>query len=171
LKFDYGPFVFITSMLILTASLTDTGLPQQLIAHVLGEDCGNNGFSEASDDWCTLKFGAIIGLSSSLLSSMPTALILTATFPYASPYAWMQMSFITSMCASLSWSYGSVNGIVASKQTKDNYNYCWKQQLIFTLPSMLYSICIGSWILGQSHVASQCIKRLGECEEVYSLGG
>jgi hypothetical protein len=153
-------------MLILTASLTDTGLPQQCVAHVLGEDCGNNGFSEASNYWCTFKFSAIIGLLSSLLSSIPTALILTATFPYASPYVWMHLSFINSISGSWSWSYGSVNGIVASK-TKD---FCWKHQLIFALPSVLYSICIGSWILGQVHVSRQCSERLGECEEVYSLG-
>lgn len=141
-----GLILNIAGQLVLTSSLNDTGLPQALFNVTLGV-CAE----QMTSFDCLGKFAAVVCLYCILFSSSNTVLMMTATFPYAAPYDWMQVTLITSLVTNLAWS--------SSSSSPMNVRKHWK----FVLPTTLLSLWVSIPLLSYFHWTPECSVKLGEC--------
>ena len=146
-KLDYGILINVTGQLLLTASLNDTGLPQAFWNLSMGP-CADRMTSSS----CVYRFAAVHSLLCIMVSSMNANFMTAATFPYASPYDWMQVTLVSSLIGNLTWS--PFNRPQLSS---------WTNYWTFAIPTAMLSICVGVFILDMVHFSLECSERLGEC--------
>ena len=110
---DYGLLLLFIGQFILIGSFDDTGIPQAFFAVTMG-GCADN----MTDSPCVYWFVTIITILSNIASNVPVCQMLAATFPYATPYDWMQVSFSATVAGNLTMLGSAANMIVAFQAAK-----------------------------------------------------
>jgi hypothetical protein len=136
---------------LLTLSWTDTGVPQNG-SYFLPEDC-----LYPSSPNCNCFFGLIQFVMGVLFSPTAAAFVFEATFPYAAPYDWLQLSF------HLSLAYVTRSIIPPLMRTWPTSSRLPWLFLAMVFPMMFLLGEVGTFLLATFHSAPECSERLGEC--------
>jgi len=156
---DYGLLLLFIGQFMLIGSFDDTGVPQAFFFATMG-GCANQMTSGA----CVYWFAAIITILSNVASNVPVCQMLAATFPYATPYDWMQVSFAATIAGNLTMLGSAANMIVAFQAAKvGDRTFTSERHAPFGIPSTLASLYVGTFLLATVHFAPECSEKLGEC--------
>jgi len=82
---DYGLLMLFIGQFLLIGSFDDTGVPQAFFNVSMGK-CAE----QMTEGPCVYWFVMIITILSNVASNVPVCQMLAATFPYATPYDWLQ---------------------------------------------------------------------------------
>ncbi|KAL7548841.1 hypothetical protein ACHAWF_012107 [Thalassiosira exigua] len=158
---DYGLLMLFIGQFILIGSFDDTGVPQGFFNIAMG-GCAEQMTSVP----CVYWFVLVITILSNVASNVPVVQMLAATFPYASPYDWMQVSFSATIAGNLTMLGSAANMIVAFQAAKvGDRTFTSERHAPFGIPSTLLSLYAGTFLLSMVHFSPECSIKLGECEE------
>ena len=160
---DYGLLLLFIGQFLLIGSFDDTGVPQAFFAITMG-DCAY----QMTDVPCVYWFVMIITILSNVASNVPVCQMLAATFPYATPYQWMQVSFSATIAGNLTMLGSAANMIVAFQAAKvGDRSFTSERHAPFGIPSTLVSLYAGTALLTAVHFSPDCSVKLGTCEGDY----
>ena len=163
---DLKPLILYISWCILTGSLADTGVPQFVFNISMGK-CAD----QMTEGSCINKFEFLVYAMSTCLSPLVTVIGLLCTFPYASPYDWIQVVVAISMggYTRCLWnltprSRSSHRDMHAEEGSKciacTRSSIIWRVLVVSV--SLLAQRCASAFIQG-FHTVYECSERLGEC--------
>ncbi len=169
---DYGLLMLFIGQFVLIGSFNDTGVPQAFFNLTMG-GCADQMTSVP----CVYWFVLIVTVLSNLASNVPVVQMLAATFPYASPYDWLQVSFSATIAGNLTMLGSAANMIVAFQAAKvGDRTFTSERHAPFGIPSTLVClhapfgipstlVCLyaGTFLLSTVHFAPECSEKLGEC--------
>jgi len=160
---DYGLLLLFIGQFLLIGSFDDTGLPQAFFAFTMG------GCAQVMTTVpCVYWFVMIVTVLSNVASNVPVCQMLAATFPYATPYDWMQVSFSATIAGNLTMLGSAANMIVAFQAAKvGDRSFTSERHAPFGIPSTLLSLYAGTYLLTMVHFAPECSEKLGTCDEDY----
>merc|ERR1711981_512191 len=155
---DYGLLLLFIGQFLLIGSFDDTGIPQAFFAICMG------GCAEVMCTVpCVYWFVAIITFLSNVASNVPVCQMLAATFPYASPYEWLQVSFSATIA-------GNLNMIVAFQAAKvGDRTFTSERHAPFGIPSTLLCLYIGTFLLSSIHFSPECSVKLETCDNDFNV--
>jgi len=157
---DYGLLMLFIGQFLLIGSFDDTGVPQAFFNFTMGS-CAKQMTSGA----CVYWFVMIITILSNIASNVPVCQMLAATFPYATPYDWLQVSFSATIAGNLTMLGSAANMIVAFQAAKvGDRTFTSERHAPFGIPSTLGCLYAGTFLLATVHFSPECSERLGECE-------
>ena len=158
---DYGLLLLFIGQFMLIGSFDDTGIPQAFFAMTMGGCVDTMTFSP-----CVYWFVMIITVLSNVASNVPVVQMLAATFPYATPYDWMQVSFSATIGGNLTMLGSAANMIVAFQAAKvGDRTFTSERHAPFGIPSTILCLYAGTFILTNIHFSPECSVKLGTCEE------
>jgi len=156
---DYGLLLLFMGQFLLIGSFDDTGLPQAFFAITMG-GCA----AQMTSVPCVYWFVMIVTLLSNVASNVPVCQMLAATFPYASPYDWMQVSFSATIAGNLTMLGIAANMIVAFQSAKvGDRTFTSERHAPFGIPSTIFCLYAGTAIMTYIHFSPECSENLGEC--------
>lgn len=156
---DYGLLMLFIGQFLLIGSFDDTGVPQAFFALSMGK-CAD----QMTKGACVYWFVMIITILSNVASNVPVCQMLAATFPYATPYDWLQVSFSATIAGNLTMLGSAANMIVAFQAAKvGDRTFTSERHAPFGIPSTLLSLYAGTFLLATFHFAPECSERLGDC--------
>jgi Na+/H+ antiporter NhaD/arsenite permease-like protein len=156
---DYGLLMLFIGQFILIGSFDDTGVPQAFFNVTMG-GCADQMTSVP----CVYWFVIIITVLSNIASNVPVCQMLAATFPYASPYDWLQVSFSATIAGNLTMLGSAANMIVAFQAAKvGDRTFTSERHAPFGIPSTLACLYAGTFLLSTLHFIPECSEKLGEC--------
>mmetsp|Transcript_14689 Transcript_14689/g.32741 ORF Transcript_14689/g.32741 Transcript_14689/m.32741 type:complete len:664 (-) Transcript_14689:107-2098(-) len=157
---DYGLLMLFIGQFLLIGSFDDTGIPQAFFSLTMG-GCAEQMTSVP----CVYWFVMIVTILSNVASNVPVVQMLAATFPYASPYDWMQVSFSATIAGNLTMLGSAANMIVAFQAAKvGDRTFTSERHAPFGIPSCLACLYAGTFLLTVVHFSPECSERLGECD-------
>jgi Na+/H+ antiporter NhaD/arsenite permease-like protein len=157
---DYGLLMLFIGQFILIGSFDDTGVPQGFFSLTMG-GCADQMTSVP----CVYWFVLIITILSNIASNVPVCQMLAATFPYASPYDWLQVSFSATIAGNLTMLGSAANMIVAFQAAKvGDRTFTSERHAPFGIPSTLLCLYAGTFLLSTFHFSPECSEKLGECD-------
>mmetsp|Transcript_24734 Transcript_24734/g.40953 ORF Transcript_24734/g.40953 Transcript_24734/m.40953 type:complete len:643 (+) Transcript_24734:50-1978(+) len=160
---DYGLLMLFIGQFILIGSFDDTGVPQAFFSLTMG-GCADQMTSVP----CVYWFVVIITILSNIASNVPVCQMLAATFPYASPYDWLQVSFSATIAGNLTMLGSAANMIVAFQAAKvGDRTFTSERHAPFGIPSTILCLYAGTFLLSTFHFLPECSEKLGECDEDY----
>lgn len=158
---DYGLLMLFIGQFILIGSFDDTGVPQAFFNLAMG-GCADQMTSVP----CVYWFVLVITILSNVASNVPVVQMLAATFPYATPYDWMQVSFSATIAGNLTMLGSAANMIVAFQAAKvGDRTFTSERHAPFGIPSTIISLYAGTFLLSMVHFSPECSVKLGECDE------
>jgi len=158
---DYGLLMLFIGQFILIGSFDDTGVPQAFFSAAMG-GCAEQMTSVP----CVYWFVLVITILSNVASNVPVVQMLAATFPYATPYDWMQVSFSATIAGNLTMLGSAANMIVAFQAAKvGDRTFTSERHAPFGIPSTILSLYAGTFLLSMVHFSPECSVKLGECDE------
>jgi len=158
---DYGLLMLFIGQFLLIGSFDDTGVPQAFFGLSMG-NCAD----QMTEGACVYWFVLIVTVLSNVASNVPVCQMLAATFPYASPYDWLQVSFSATIAGNLTMLGSAANMIVAFQAAKvGDRTFTSERHAPFGIPSTILSLYAGTFLLANFHFAPECSERLGECDE------
>lgn len=158
---DYGLLMLFIGQFILIGSFDDTGVPQAFFNLAMG-GCADQMTSVP----CVYWFVLVITILSNVASNVPVVQMLAATFPYASPYDWLQVSFSATIAGNLTMLGSAANMIVAFQAAKvGDRTFTSERHAPYGIPSTLLSLYAGTFLLSMVHFSPECSVKLGECDE------
>lgn len=158
---DYGLLMLFIGQFILIGSFDDTGVPQAFFSSAMG-GCAEQMTSVP----CVYWFVLVITILSNVASNVPVVQMLAATFPYATPYDWMQVSFSATIAGNLTMLGSAANMIVAFQAAKvGDRTFTSERHAPFGIPSTILSLYAGTFLLALVHFSPECSVKLGECDE------
>merc|ERR1719410_2400161 len=158
---DYGLLMLFIGQFILIGSFDDTGVPQAFFGLSMGK-CAD----QMTEGACVYWFVLIVTVLSNVASNVPVCQMLAATFPYASPYDWMQVSFSATIAGNLTMLGSAANMIVAFQAAKvGDRTFTSERHAPFGIPSTLGCLYIGTFLMTLVHFSPECSVKLGECDE------
>jgi len=158
---DYGLLLLFIGQFLLIGSFDDTGIPQAFFALTMG-DCAQQMTSVP----CVYWFVMIITILSNVASNVPVCQMLAATFPYATPYDWMQVSFSATIAGNLTMLGSAANMIVAFQAAKvGDRSFTSERHAPFGFPSTIACLYAGTFILSNIHFSPECSEKLGTCDD------
>jgi len=158
---DYGLLMLFIGQFLLIGSFDDTGVPQSFFAATMG-GCADQMTSVP----CVYWFVMIVTILSNVASNVPVCQMLAATFPYATPYDWMQVSFSATIAGNLTMLGSAANMIVAFQAAKvGDRTFTSERHAPFGIPSTLVSLYVGTWLMTMVHFSPECSVKLGTCDE------
>lgn len=158
---DYGLLMLFIGQFILIGSFNDTGVPQAFFNLTMG-GCADQMTSVP----CVYWFVLIVTVLSNLASNVPVVQMLAATFPYASPYDWLQVSFSATIAGNLTMLGSAANMIVAFQAAKvGDRTFTSERHAPFGIPSTLVCLYAGTFLLSTFHFIDECSEKLGECDD------
>lgn len=158
---DYGLLMLFIGQFILIGSFDDTGVPQAFFNLSMGS-CADQMTSVP----CLYWFVLIITVLSNVASNVPVCQMLAATFPYASPYDWLQVSFSATIAGNLTMLGSAANMIVAFQAAKvGDRTFTSERHAPFGIPSTLLCLYAGTFLLSTFHFIPECSEKLGECDD------
>jgi len=156
---DYGLLMLFIGQFVLIGSFNDTGIPQAFFNITMGS-CAD----QMTEVPCVYWFVMIITILSNVASNVPVCQMLAATFPYASPYDWMQVSFSATIAGNLTMLGSAANMIVAFQAAKvGDRTFTSERHAPFGIPSTLICLYAGTFLLSTVHWSPECSVKLGEC--------
>jgi Na+/H+ antiporter NhaD/arsenite permease-like protein len=157
---DYGLLMLFIGQFLLIGSFDDTGVPQAFFDVTMGS-CSDR----MTEGACVYWFVMIITILSNIASNVPVCQMLAATFPYASPYDWLQVSFSATIAGNLTMLGSAANMIVAFQAAKaGDRTFTSERHAPFGIPGTLACLYAGTFILAKVHFSPECSIRLGECD-------
>jgi len=160
---DYGLLMLFIGQFLLIGSFDDTGVPQGFFALTMGS-CAEREVMTAGG--CVYWFVVVITILSNIASNVPVCQMLAATFPYATPYQWMQVSFSATIAGNLTMLGSAANMIVAFQAAKvGDRTFTSERHAPFGIPSTLGCLFIGTWVLAKVNFSPDCSIKLGTCDE------
>merc|ERR1719251_203568 len=157
---DYGLLMLFIGQFILIGSFNDTGVPQAFFAITMG-DCAD----QMTAVPCLYWFVLIITILSNVASNVPVVQMLAATFPYATPYDWLQVSFSATVAGNLTMLGSAANMIVAFQAAKvGDRTFTSERHAPFGIPSTIVSLYAGTFLLATFHFIPECSEKLERCE-------
>jgi len=157
---DYGLLMLFIGQFLLIGSFDDTGVPQAFFNFSMG-NCADQMTTGA----CVYWFVMIITILSNVASNVPVCQMLAATFPYASPYDWLQVSFSATIAGNLTMLGSAANMIVAFQAAKvGDRTFTSERHAPFGIPSTLLCLYAGTFLLATFHTIPECSEKLGECD-------
>jgi Na+/H+ antiporter NhaD/arsenite permease-like protein len=157
---DYGLLMLFIGQFLLIGSFDDTGVPQAFFGLSMG-----NCAEQMTEGACVYWFVLIVTILSNVASNVPVCQMLAATFPYASPYDWLQVSFSATIAGNLTMLGSAANMIVAFQAAKvGDRTFTSERHAPFGIPSTILSLYAGTFLLANFHFAPECSERLGECD-------
>ena len=87
------------------------------------------------------------------------------TWPYASPYVWLQIAFVSAIVSPWSICPGSLISDVIVATRKGDVHIGWKHVTILGLLATTISFLGGAFLLQVFHYSPECSVKLGECDE------
>jgi len=158
---DYGLLMLFIGQFILIGSFDDTGVPQRFFYITMG-DCAEQMTSVP----CVYWFVMIVTILSNVASNVPVCQMLAATFPYATPYDWMQVSLSATLAGNLTMLGSAANMIVAFQAAKvGDRTFTSERHAPFGIPSSIIGLYAGTFLLTMVHFSPECSVKLGDCEE------
>merc|ERR1719232_1320862 len=158
---DYGLLLLFIGQFLLIGSFDDTGVPQSFFAIAMG-GCAD----QMTSIPCVYWFVMIITILSNVASNVPVCQMLAATFPYATPYDWMQVSFSATIAGNLTMLGSAANMIVAFQAAKvGDRTFTSERHAPFGIPSTLGCLYIGTFLMTLVHFSPECSVKLGQCDE------
>lgn len=158
---DYGLLMLFIGQFILIGSFDDTGVPQKFFYVTMG-DCADQMTSVP----CVYWFVMIVTILSNVASNVPVCQMLAATFPYATPYDWMQVSLSATLAGNLTMLGSAANMIVAFQAAKvGDRTFTSERHAPFGIPSTIVELYAGTFLLTLVHFSPECSVKLGDCEE------
>mmetsp|Transcript_6288 Transcript_6288/g.8176 ORF Transcript_6288/g.8176 Transcript_6288/m.8176 type:complete len:633 (+) Transcript_6288:104-2002(+) len=158
---DYGLLMLFIGQFLLIGSFDDTGVPQAFFNFTMG-GCAD----QMAEGYCVYWFVMIVTILSNVASNVPVCQMLAATFPFASPYEWLQVSFSATIAGNLTMLGSAANMIVAFQAAKvGDRTFTSERHFPFGVPSTLVSLYAGTFLLATWHFSPECSIKLGECEE------
>ena len=156
---DYGLLMLFIGQFLLIGSFDDTGVPQAFFSLSMGK-CAE----QMTEGPCVYWFVMIITILSNVASNVPVCQMLAATFPYATPYDWLQVSFSATIAGNLTMLGSAANMIVAFQAAKvGDRTFTSERHAPFGIPSTLVCLYAGTFLLANFHFAPECSERLGTC--------
>lgn len=163
---DYGLLMLFMGQFILIGSFDDTGVPQGFFNITMGK-CAEQMTSVP----CVYWFVIIITILSNIASNVPICQMLAATFPYASPYDWLQVSFSATIAGNLTMLGSAANMIVAFQAAKvGDRTFTSERHAPFGIPSTIGCLYAGTFLLSTFHFSPECSIKLGECDQQAAAG-
>merc|ERR1740117_1390354 len=160
---DYGLLMLFIGQFILIGSFVDTGVPQDFFEFAMG-GCADQMTSVP----CVYWFVMIVTILSNVASNVPVCQMLAATFPYATPYDWMQVSFSATIAGNLTMLGSAANMIVAFQAAKvGDRTFTSERHAPFGIPSTILCLYAGTFLLTMFHFSPECSEKLGTCENYY----
>lgn len=157
---DYGLLMLFIGQFILIGSFDDTGVPQAFFNVAMG-GCAD----QMTDVPCVYWFVLVITILSNVASNVPVVQMLAATFPFATPYDWMQVSFSATIAGNLTMLGSAANMIVAFQAAKvGDRTFTSERHAPFGIPSTLISLYAGTFLLSMVHFSPECSVKLYQCE-------
>mmetsp|Transcript_22837 Transcript_22837/g.35127 ORF Transcript_22837/g.35127 Transcript_22837/m.35127 type:complete len:655 (+) Transcript_22837:206-2170(+) len=157
---DYGLLMLFIGQFMLIGSFDDTGVPQAFFFATM-QGCADQMTSVP----CVYWFVAVITLLSNIASNVPVVQMLAATFPYATPYDWMQVSFSATIAGNLTMLGSAANMIVAFQAAKvGDRTFTSERHAPFGVPSTILALYGGTFLLTLVHFSPECSEKLGDCE-------
>jgi len=158
---DYGLLMLFIGQFLLIGSFDDTGVPQAFFNVTMGS-CSD----QMATVPCVYWFVMIVTILSNVASNVPVCQMLAATFPYATPYEWMQVSFSATVAGNLTMLGSAANMIVAFQAAKvGDRTFTSERHAPFGIPSTLGCLYAGTFLLSMVHFSPECSVKLGDCEE------
>jgi len=158
---DYGLLLLFIGQFLLIGSFDDTGVPQKFFEITMG-DCAE----QMTSHRCVYWFVLIITVLSNIASNVPVCQMLAATFPYATPYDWMQVSFSATIAGNLTMLGSAANMIVAFQAAKvGDRTFTSERHAPFGIPSTLGCLYFGTILLNYVHFSPECSIKLETCED------
>jgi len=156
---DYGLLMLFIGQFLLIGSFDDTGVPQAFFNLTMGK-CAEQMTSVP----CVYWFVMIVTILSNIASNVPVCQMLAATFPYATPYDWMQVSFSATVAGNLTMLGSAANMIVAFQAAKvGDRTFTSERHAPFGIPSTLLCLYAGTFLMVIVHFAPDCSVKLGTC--------
>mmetsp|Transcript_1061 Transcript_1061/g.1351 ORF Transcript_1061/g.1351 Transcript_1061/m.1351 type:complete len:652 (-) Transcript_1061:176-2131(-) len=157
---DYGLLMLFIGQFILIGSFNDTGVPQEFFRLTMGS-CSQ----QMTAVPCLYWFVLIITILSNIASNVPVVQMLAATFPYATPYDWLQVSFSATVAGNLTMLGSAANMIVAFQAAKvGDRTFTSERHAPFGIPSTIVSLYAGTFLLATFHFIPECSEKLERCE-------
>jgi len=158
---DYGLLMLFIGQFLLIGSFDDTGVPQSFFFLTMG-GCAD----QMTTVPCVYWFVMIVTILSNVASNVPVVQMLAATFPFATPYDWMQVSFSATIAGNLTMLGSAANMIVAFQAAKvGDRTFTSERHAPFGIPSTLLCLYVGTFLMTLVHFSPECSVRLGDCEE------
>lgn len=158
---DYGLLLLFIGQFLLIGSFDDTGVPQKFFEITMGS-C----VDQMTQVPCVFWFVLIITILSNFASNVPVCQMLAATFPYATPYDWMQVSFSATIAGNLTMLGSAANMIVAFQAAKvGDRTFTSERHAPFGIPSTIGCLYVGTILLHYIHFSPECSERLRTCNE------
>jgi len=158
---DYGLLMLFIGQFLLIGSFDDTGVPQGFFGWSMG-NCAD----QMTEGACVYWFATIVTVLSNVASNVPVCQMLAATFPYATPYDWLQVSFSATIAGNLTMLGSAANMIVAFQAAKvGDRTFTSERHAPFGIPSTILSLYAGTFLLSTFHFAPECSERLGDCDD------
>lgn len=156
---DYGLLMLFIGQFLLIGSFDDTGVPQAFFNLTMG-GCAD----QMAEGLCVYWFVLIVTVLSNIASNVPICQMLAATFPYATPYEWLQVSFSATIAGNLTMLGSAANMIVAFQAAKvGDRTFTSERHAPFGIPSTIACLYVGTYLLATFHFAPECSARLGDC--------
>lgn len=156
---DYGLLMLFIGQFLLIGSFDDTGLPQGFFNFTMG-GCADR----MAEGGCVYWFVFIVTILSNVASNVPVCQMLAATFPFATPYEWLQVSFSATIAGNLTMLGSAANMIVAFQAAKvGDRTFTSERHVPFGIPSTLACLYAGTYLLATFHNAPECSEKLGNC--------
>jgi len=163
---DYGLLLLFIGQFLLIGSFDDTGVPQTFFAILMG-DCA----AQMTAVPCVYLFVTIVMILSNIASNVPVCQMLAATFPYATPYDWMQVSFSATIAGNLTMLGSAANMIVAFQAAKvGDRSFTSERHAPFGIPSTILALYLGTFLLTLVHFSPECSVKLGTCDNAQAAG-
>jgi Na+/H+ antiporter NhaD/arsenite permease-like protein len=157
---DYGLLMLFIGQFILIGSFDDTGVPQAFFNLAMG-GCAD----QMTAVPCVYWFVLVITILSNVASNVPVVQMLAATFPFATPYDWMQVSFSATIAGNLTMLGSAANMIVAFQAAKvGDRTFTSERHAPFGIPSTILSLYAGTFLLSMVHFSPECSVKLYQCE-------
>lgn len=164
---DYGLLMLFIGQFLLIGSFDDTGVPQAFFNVTMGK-CAD----QMAEGICVYWFVTIVTILSNIASNVPVCQMLAATFPYASPYEWLQVSFSATIAGNLTMLGSAANMIVAFQAAKvGDRTFTSERHAPFGIPATLVCLYVGTAILAAVHFSPECSIKLGECAAQAAAAG
>lgn len=156
---DYGLLMLFIGQFLLIGSFDDTGVPQLFFNSTMGS-CAK----KMAEGICVYWFVTIVTILSNVASNVPVCQMLAATFPYATPYEWLQVSFSATIAGNLTMLGSAANMIVAFQAAKvGDRTFTSERHAPFGIPSTIFCLYAGTFLLATFHNAKECSERRNTC--------
>jgi len=160
---DYGLLMLFIGQFLLIGSFDDTGIPQSFFALTMGKCAAREVMTSGG---CVYWFVVVVTILSNIASNVPVCQMLAATFPYATPYQWLQVSFSATIAGNLTMLGSAANMIIAFQAAKvGDRTFTSERHAPFGIPSTLGCLFIGTYLLARFNTSPDCSVKLGTCED------